>query len=136
MGIDKYIEQQLVPERIDDRATELRIASLPSLKMSSQEILRKYPNPGQIARRLGLRGRQPNPQRNPGSPEGARGNPDSTPPQPSVDPQEMRRKLRAYYDENGLKQPQSLLHELAKYPCREGNQSLPRSLDRRVYPPS
>ena len=70
MGIDKYIEQQLVPERIDDRATELRLASLPSLKMASQEILRKYPNTGQIARRLGLRRPQPNPQRSPGSLEG------------------------------------------------------------------
>ena len=112
MGIDKYIEQQLVPERIDDRATELRIASLPSLKMTSQEILRKYPNPGQIARQLGLRRPQPNPQRNPGSPEGAQENRDSVPPQPAVDPQEMRRKLRAYYAENGLNQPQKVLHEL------------------------
>ena len=80
MGIDQYIEQQLVPERIDDRATELRLASVPSLKMSSQEILRKYPNTGQIARRLGLRRPQPNPQTSPGSPDGAPGNPDSTPP--------------------------------------------------------
>ena len=112
IGIDTYIERQLDPERIDDRAAELRLASLPSLKMSNREIFRKYPNRGQIARQLGLRRGQPNPQRRPRSPEGEEGNADSMTPQTAVDPEEIRRKLRAYYEENGLNQPQRLLQEL------------------------
>ncbi len=44
MGIDAYIEEQLHPESIDDRALEQRVASLyPTLAMSSGELIRNYP---------------------------------------------------------------------------------------------
>src|SRR5690349_8902237 len=52
MGLDKYIEQQLHPELINNAATEERLASLPSLKLDTSEILEKYPRPNQIARRM------------------------------------------------------------------------------------
>src|SRR5262245_5186326 len=34
IGLDKYIEQQLHPDRIDDSATETRLAGLASLKLT------------------------------------------------------------------------------------------------------
>ena len=38
MGIDKYIDLQLHPERIDDPGIEARLANFPSLRMSLAEI--------------------------------------------------------------------------------------------------
>jgi uncharacterized protein (DUF1800 family) len=43
IGIEKYIEEQLYPERIDDGAVEARLDEIPSLKMSVAELLDKYP---------------------------------------------------------------------------------------------
>ena len=49
MGIDKYLEQQLHPEKIPDSGIEDRLASLPSLHMSIPEIYRNYPQRKQAA---------------------------------------------------------------------------------------
>src|SRR5687768_10344928 len=38
MGIDKYIDQQLHPDRIDDAATEARLRGFTSLKMDIAQI--------------------------------------------------------------------------------------------------
>jgi uncharacterized protein (DUF1800 family) len=45
MGVDNWIEQQLHPEKIDDRATEARLAPYRTLKMDTQEIVRNFPPP-------------------------------------------------------------------------------------------
>src|SRR5438128_2287784 len=37
MGVDPWIEQQLAPEKIDDRALDARLAPLRSLRMSTQD---------------------------------------------------------------------------------------------------
>jgi uncharacterized protein (DUF1800 family) len=86
MGVDKYVDEQLHPERIDDSATEARLSDLPSLKLSIKEILQKYPQPQRLARQMGMR--------RDGNDEG------------------MRRRILAYYDEKGLQPPQKLLQEL------------------------
>ena len=38
MGVDKYIEQQLTPEKIDDSASEAKLQNLETLRMSTSEL--------------------------------------------------------------------------------------------------
>jgi uncharacterized protein (DUF1800 family) len=49
-GIHAFLERQLHPERIDDSAVEARIASLPTLSMTSSELVEAFPPP-KLARR-------------------------------------------------------------------------------------
>ncbi|HEV8484845.1 MAG TPA: DUF1800 domain-containing protein [Blastocatellia bacterium] len=111
IGIDKYIEQQLHPDRIDDSALQAKLAGLESLGMSIGQVLDKYPAPQEIARELGLRpgkGKPANPQATPnpvqaGGQEG----------EESKDQQrEQRQKVLAYYAQHGLKPPAELIQEL------------------------
>jgi len=44
MGVDKWIDQQLHPEKIDDGAMEARLAPLRTLKMDTHEILENFPS--------------------------------------------------------------------------------------------
>jgi hypothetical protein len=43
MGVDKWIDQQLHPEKIDDSALEVRLASLRTLDMSAQQMVTAFP---------------------------------------------------------------------------------------------
>jgi uncharacterized protein (DUF1800 family) len=43
MGVDRWIDQQLHPEKIDDSALETRLTALPSLKMSTRELVENFP---------------------------------------------------------------------------------------------
>jgi uncharacterized protein (DUF1800 family) len=54
MGLDKWVEQQLHPESIDDRALDQRLQRYPTLRMSSKELLEKYPRPEQVAKQQGI----------------------------------------------------------------------------------
>lgn len=54
MGLEKWIEQQLDPEKIDDSATARRLERYPTLAMSSAELLEKYPRPQDALRRSGM----------------------------------------------------------------------------------
>ncbi|HWR16520.1 MAG TPA: DUF1800 domain-containing protein [Terriglobales bacterium] len=45
IGIDKWIDQQLQPERIDDTALDGRLSQFRTLKMSTREIVEKFPPP-------------------------------------------------------------------------------------------
>ena len=47
MGLAKWIDQQLNPNSIDDRAVEARLETYPTLRMSSATILAQYPQPKQ-----------------------------------------------------------------------------------------
>jgi uncharacterized protein (DUF1800 family) len=47
MGLAKWIEQQLNPNSIDDRAVEARLEPFPSLRMSTAKLLAEYPQPKQ-----------------------------------------------------------------------------------------
>ena len=109
MGIDKYIDQQLHPERIDDAATEARLRGFTSLKMDIAQIYDKYPAPNEVARKLGLRMADPiNQQGNP--PDEA--NMPANSQQEEATQRENRQKIFAYYAERGLRPPQMLLQEL------------------------
>ncbi len=100
MGIDKYIDLQLHPERIDDPAIEAKLANYPSLHMSLTEIQEKYPPPQLLARQLGLKQGKNAPVLPPG--EGADEN----------TKREYRQQVMAYYQENNIRPPQFLLQEL------------------------
>jgi uncharacterized protein (DUF1800 family) len=50
MGLAKWIEQQLNPSSIDDKALEARLENLPTLRMSSATLMADYPQPKQAAK--------------------------------------------------------------------------------------
>ncbi|MEK7214574.1 MAG: DUF1800 family protein, partial [Chloroflexota bacterium] len=57
-GREAYIEQQLNPEAIDDRAVEEKLAGLETLRMTPTELVVNYPPPQilrQLARQLAVR---------------------------------------------------------------------------------
>ena len=100
MGVEKYIDLQLHPERIDDPGIEAKLANYPSLKMSLAEIQEQYPPPQVLGRQLGLKQGKNTPVLPPG--EGADEN----------TKREYRQQINAYYRENNLRPPQFLLQEL------------------------
>jgi uncharacterized protein (DUF1800 family) len=51
IGVDRYIDQQLHPERLADAEMAARLSGLPSIGMSSREIAREYELPQLEARR-------------------------------------------------------------------------------------
>jgi len=51
MGLDRYIEQQLHPEKISDNEATARIAALTTVRMSSRELAEKFERPAIEARR-------------------------------------------------------------------------------------
>jgi len=48
MGVDKWIDQQLHPERLPDRDAERILAAYPALSQSADELIRTYPPPQQL----------------------------------------------------------------------------------------
>jgi uncharacterized protein (DUF1800 family) len=59
MGVDKWIDLQLHPERIDNRAVQVRLAGYRTLQMSSREMLFEFP-PNPVAKAV-LDGKFPMP---------------------------------------------------------------------------
>jgi len=53
MGLAKWIDQQLNPNSIDDRAVEARLEAYPTLRMSSAALLAEYPQPKQAEKQAG-----------------------------------------------------------------------------------
>jgi uncharacterized protein (DUF1800 family) len=47
MGLAKWIEEQLNPGSLDDKALEARLENYPTLRMSSAKLLSEYPQPKQ-----------------------------------------------------------------------------------------
>jgi len=47
MGLAKWIEQQLNPNSIDDKAMEARLQDYPTLRMSTAKLIDEYPQPKQ-----------------------------------------------------------------------------------------
>ncbi len=54
MGLEKWIEQQLHPEAINDADLNQRLQRYPTLPMSSKQLLDEYPRPDQDAKRQGI----------------------------------------------------------------------------------
>jgi uncharacterized protein (DUF1800 family) len=51
MGVDKWIELQLHPEKINDSALDAKLASFPTLRMGTREIVQNFP-PEQVIRQI------------------------------------------------------------------------------------
>jgi len=51
LGLDKYIEQQLHPEKLPDDGVKAKLASFETLKLSSEQIANRYYTPFQQARK-------------------------------------------------------------------------------------
>jgi uncharacterized protein (DUF1800 family) len=45
MGVDKWIDQQLHPDKIDDHALDVRLAPFRTLRMDTREIVENFPPP-------------------------------------------------------------------------------------------
>jgi uncharacterized protein (DUF1800 family) len=45
MGVDKWIDQQLYPDKIDDHALDARLAPFRTLRMDTREIVENFPPP-------------------------------------------------------------------------------------------
>jgi uncharacterized protein (DUF1800 family) len=54
MGLEKWVEQQLHPESIDDHALDERLQQYPTLHTTSKKLLDDYPPPGQAVKKEGL----------------------------------------------------------------------------------
>ncbi|HYN84576.1 MAG TPA: DUF1800 domain-containing protein, partial [Pyrinomonadaceae bacterium] len=131
LGLEKYVEQQLNPSSIDDAALEAKLKRFPTLTMSNTELLAKYPNPGQLIRRMrrrgelpadlaetaGQRGQAARTRRAAGPEPQADAPPTNEPAEPSANEDngeraEYRRRVRAYMREQGYEPPQRILQEL------------------------
>ncbi|HEX4003271.1 MAG TPA: DUF1800 domain-containing protein [Candidatus Acidoferrales bacterium] len=53
MGLEKWIDQQLDPDSIDDAALDERMQKYPTLAMSSQQLLDQFPPPALAAKQAG-----------------------------------------------------------------------------------
>lgn len=47
-GLDRWFEQQLHPERIDDAAFEQKLQGFPALQLTQEELLRRFPSPAML----------------------------------------------------------------------------------------
>jgi uncharacterized protein (DUF1800 family) len=54
LGLAKWIDRQLRPESISDAALDSRLARFPTLRMSSEALLEKFPRPQVAAQREGI----------------------------------------------------------------------------------
>jgi uncharacterized protein (DUF1800 family) len=55
MGLAKWIDQQLNPNSMDDKALEARLEDYPTLKMSSAKLIEEYPQPKQAEKEAAKR---------------------------------------------------------------------------------
>src|SRR5260370_12138356 len=51
MGLGKWIEQQLNPNSIDDKAMQARLQDYPTLRMSTAKLIDEYPQPKQVEKK-------------------------------------------------------------------------------------
>src|SRR4051794_38669614 len=73
LGVDKFIDQQLHPERLEDAAVEARLKNIESIHMGLSELAEKSPEPGMMARELGLKGKNAAPKAMPAAPANPNG---------------------------------------------------------------
>ncbi len=130
MGVERYIEEQLYPEKIADAGAEGKLQRLEALRMSTPELFAKYPQPNQLIRRMQRDGKLPpelaaavearlqgNMPNMPGTQMQNNSNtaPAAAAPGADVAPgrdNEYRRAIRDYYLQKGLRPPQQLVAEL------------------------
>ncbi len=135
IGLEKYINQQLNPSSINDTVADAKVKDLSVLNMTTAELYEKFPQPGQLLKRLERRGELPDGLTAARENRVKGGN--STPAQPGSDSMEMpagddlkrngdqpaengdprdnqkyRQAIRDYYLPHGLQRPQRISAEL------------------------
>jgi len=131
-GIENYINEQLNPEKIEDRVATAKVRNLATLNMSTAELYEKFPQPGQLLRQLQRQGMLPADLAEVRDSRVKGGNTDSQkngqeketqsemtrPPSGETNPanplanEKYRRAVRDYYEANGLQLPQRIMAEL------------------------
>jgi uncharacterized protein (DUF1800 family) len=96
IGLENYINQQLSPEKIADTVAENKVKDLGVLEMTTAQLYEKYPQPGQLLRRLQAQGMLDGDLKNPPNPQD----------------EKSRKVLQDYYLQNGLQRPQRIIAEL------------------------
>jgi uncharacterized protein (DUF1800 family) len=91
MGINKYIEQQLHPESIDDSATDIRLEAFDSLHMTRTEVFEHFQYPQLVLQQI---------------------NATTQDPASTGDSAASRQKVQAYMQQMGIAAPQKLTQEL------------------------
>lgn len=110
MGIDRYIEQQLNPESIDDAAAIRRTENLEVFGMTTAEIFAKYPNPVALLRQLEGDNRQQRNQAPGANPQGQ--TPPENPEEQKRQQRERRQKLEQLYREYNLRPAGQILPQI------------------------
>ncbi|HEX8747882.1 MAG TPA: DUF1800 domain-containing protein [Pyrinomonadaceae bacterium] len=129
-GLERYIDEQLYPEKIADAGAETKLQRLEALRMSTPELYAKYPQPNQLLRRMQREGKLP-PELAAAVEERMKGDQPNMPSEnatqnnsgamtarnndAAVDggrDNQYRRLIRDYYLRNGLRAPQQLMAEL------------------------
>ncbi len=54
IGLAKWIDQQLNPNSIEDKAVESRLEALPTLHLGTAKLIQEYPQPKQAAKQAGV----------------------------------------------------------------------------------
>ena len=103
LGLENYINQQLNPEKISDSLAEDKVKDLAVLTMPTAELYEKFPQQGQLLRRLQARGMLP------ADVTEAREQRDRSDPMRN---ENYRKIVEDYYRENGLQRPQRIMFEL------------------------
>lgn len=135
VGVERFIEAQLNPDKIDDTDLQARLERFPTLQMTNTELLARYRNPGQVLREMQrtgdvppelaalVAGRPNNNKRNDSMPQTGLMNNEKSNAQamsatpenqmtPPPDRRDYRQTMAAYYRENNLDFPQRITQEL------------------------
>lgn len=62
LGLAKWIDQQLNPNSIDDKAVDARLEPLPTLHLSTAKLIEEYSQPKQVEKQAGIAKKQFEPQ--------------------------------------------------------------------------
>src|SRR5215216_1093658 len=120
LGLENYINQQLNPEKIADSVAENKVKDLTALNLTTAELYEKYPQPGQLLRRLQARGmlaedlaeaRESRVKGGANAGEMPKDDPKEDPTNP-LENQKYREVVQKFYRENGLQQPQRIIADL------------------------
>jgi uncharacterized protein (DUF1800 family) len=109
LGWEKYLEEQLHPDRISDRSAEDRLKNIESVHLSSAELAKIYPRPQVVKRALKERGVEL-PGRNQNAGQADDSKPDM-PGMPSKDDVAMRREAKQALKEMGYRPQREVVQE-------------------------
>jgi uncharacterized protein (DUF1800 family) len=59
VGLDRYIEQQLHPETLNDALADAKLQNLDALKMTTAELYANFPQPGRLLKQMERQGKLP-----------------------------------------------------------------------------